>query len=237
MISVCIATFNGEKYIKEQLESILPQLAPTDEIVISDDGSTDNTLPIIKSLQDDRIHILQGPQLHSPTLNFENALKAAKGEDIFLADQDDVWKERKVEICLQELTHYDCVISDAEVTDAHLRVTFPSLFKILHVRKNKYYNILLKNGYTGCCMAFKRHILERALPFPKEIPMHDIWIGNIAAFHYHVVFIHDKLIYFRRHQEANSCNGRGSRYSICQKIRFRWQIIKNLIISYLIHKK
>ena len=196
MISVCIATYNGEKYIKEQLLSILSQIGIEDEVIVSDDGSVDHTIDIVNSLHDHRIHIIKGPQLHSPTLNFENALKVAKGDYIFLADQDDVWKKEKVKTCLHELeNHSDCIVSDAEITDSQLHVIFKSLFKLLKIRNNKYYNVLWKNGYTGCCMAFKRKILEYALPFPKDIPMHDIWIGNVAAFHYHTKFINNKLIF------------------------------------------
>lgn len=230
MISVCIATYNGEKYIQEQLASILPQLGRDDEVIISDDGSTDNTLNAIMALSDERIKIKNGPRRHSPIWNFENALKQAKGEYIFLADQDDVWKPNKVEVCMRWMQIYDCVISDAEVTDSALNMTASSLYKMLHVRTGKLYNACWKNGYTGCCMAFRRSILKLALPFPADIPMHDIWIGNLAAFHYRVKFVDDKLIYFRRHNDTNSCNGKGSRYNRWQQLLFRWKIIKNLML-------
>lgn len=230
MISVCIATYNGEKYIREQLTSILPQLGRDDEIVISDDGSTDNTLHAIMAFRDERIKITEGPRLNSPIWNFENALKQTKGEYIFLADQDDVWKPNKVEVCMRWMQTYDCVISDAEVTDSELSMTASSLYQMLHVRTGKLYNACWKNGYTGCCMAFRRSILKLALPFPTDIPMHDIWIGNVAAFHYRVKFVNDKLIYFRRHNDTNSCNGKGSQYSRWQQLLFRWKIIKNLIL-------
>ena len=230
MISVCIATYNGEKYIQEQLASILPQLGIDDEVIISDDGSTDNTIKLILALQDRRIKITKGPRQNSPIWNFENALKQAKGEYIFLADQDDVWKPNKVKICTKWLGTYACVISDAEVTDQKLNVVATSLFKMLHVKKGKLYNACWKNGYTGCCMAFRHSILEMVLPFPSDIPMHDIWIGNVAAFHYQVKFTNEELIYFRRHQNSNSCNGKGSKYSYWQRLLFRWKIIKNLIL-------
>lgn len=174
MISVCIATYNGEKYIGEQIASILKQLNANDEVIISDDGSTDATLSIIKTFQDPRIRVILGPQKHSPTLNFENVLHHAQGDYIFLSDQDDVWKTNKVATCMKWLQKYDCVISNAEVTDEHLNILFPSLFKLLHVSKNKIYNAFWKNGYTGCCMAFTRCVKDAALPFPKDIPMYDI---------------------------------------------------------------
>lgn len=234
MITVCIATFNGEKYIREQLNSILFQLSLQDEVIVSDDGSTDNTISIIKSFNDNRIKIIDGVHRHSPTLNFENALKEAKGDYIFLADQDDVWKDDKVKICLKWLQHYDCIISDAEVTDENLKITSPSLYQLMNIKSGRVYNILYKNGYTGCCMAFTRRVKEAALPFPKDIPMHDIWIANVAAFLYKVKFIDDKLIYFRRHSLTISCNGKGSRYSLYKRLMFRVSIVKNIIL--LIHK-
>lgn len=225
-----MATYNGEKYIYEQLESILSQLSPYDEVVISDDGSTDNTIRIIQSFCDNRIRIIEGPHLHAPALNFEKAIKESHGDYIFLADQDDVWKKDKVKICLKWLQTYDCVISDAEVTTEDLKVNSSSLYQLLGVKKGKIYNTLIKNGYTGCCMAFTRNVKEAAIPFPKDIPMHDIWIGNVAAYMYKVKFVDEKLIYFRRHNDANSCNGKGSRYTLIQQIAFRWSTIKNIFL-------
>ena len=232
MISVCVATYNGEKFIREQIDSILCQLSSDDEIIVSDDGSTDGTIVIINCIGDKRIRIIEGPRKHSPTFNFENALKEAKGDYIFLADQDDVWKTNKVEVCMKWLQKYDCVVSDAEVTDSNLNPLYPSLYAIMQVRQGHIYNTVWKNGYTGCCMAFRRNILEASLPFPKDIPMHDIWIGNVAAYKYNVKFIPDKLILFRRHKENISCNGKGSKYSIWQQMKFRWSIIKNIANLY-----
>ena len=232
MISVCVATYNGEKFIREQIDSILCQLSSDDEIIVSDDGSTDGTIVIINCIGDKRIRIIEGPRKHSPTFNFENALKEAKGDYIFLADQDDVWKTNKVEVCMKWLQKYDCVVSDAEVTDSNLNPLYPSLYAIMQVRQGHIYNTVWKNGYTGCCMAFRRNILEASLPFPKDIPMHDIWIGNVAAYKYNMKFIPDKLIMFRRHNETISCNGKGSKYSIWQQMKFRWSIIKNIANLY-----
>lgn len=229
MISVCIATYNGEKYIRQQLESILCQLNIDDEIIVSDDQSTDNTVNIIRNIGDTRIKIIEGPGKKSPTLNFENTLRKAKGDYIFIADQDDVWKPNKVEVCMKWLKNYDCIISDAEVTDKILNVIHPSLYKLLNVKQGRIYNTIWKNGYTGCCMVFKRNILDASLPFPSDIPMYDIWIGNIAAYKFNIKFISDKLIYFRRHEDTISCNGKGSKFSLWQKIKFRWNTIKNII--------
>lgn len=229
MISVCIATYNGERYIRQQIESIVCQLNVDDEIIVSDDGSTDGTLDIVKGIGDKRIKIIEGPGRKSPILNFECALKASKGDFIFLSDQDDVWKPDKVEICMKWLKTYHCVVSDAEVTNNRLKPLYPSLYDIMQVRQGRIYNTIWKNGYTGCCMAFRRNVLEASLPFPKNIPMHDIWIGNVAAYKYNVIFIPDRLIHFRRHENTISCNGKGSKFTIWQQMKFRLNIIKNII--------
>ena len=233
MISVCIATYNGEIFIREQIDSILRQLSSDDEIIVSDDGSTDGTISIINSIDDKRIRVIEGPRKQSPTSNFECALKASKGDYIFMSDQDDVWKPNKVKICMKWLQRYDCVVSDAEVTDSSLNPLYSSLYAIMQVRQGRIYNTIWKNGYTGCCMAFRRNVLEASLPFPKDIPMHDIWIGNVAAYKYNVKFIPDTLIYFRWHEDTTSCNGKGSKFSILQQIKFRWSVIKNIANLYI----
>ncbi len=231
MITVCIATYNGARFIEQQIRSILPQLEENDEVILSDDGSTDKTISIVSNIADARIRIIpNNGKKHSPTTNFENALKYAKGDYIFLSDQDDIWMSQKVKKMMGILKQgrYDCVVSDAMVTDAEGNITSHSLFKIMHVRHNRIYNLFVHNGYTGCCMAFNKNVLKKSLPFPDNIPMHDIWIGNVAAFFFNVGFINEPLIKFRRHEDAASYNGMGSKYSICQKIMFRWNTFKNI---------
>ena len=86
MISVCVATYNGEKYIKEQLLSILSQIGLNDEVVVSDDHSNDSTIDIVKSLNDKRVKIIYNEGNRGYTSNFENALKHAKGDYVFISD-------------------------------------------------------------------------------------------------------------------------------------------------------
>jgi len=231
MISVCMTSYNGEKYIKQQICSILPQLSQQDELIISDDGSTDCTLQIIKDINDPRIRVIEGPRNHSIIDNFEHVLRDAKGDIIFTADQDDIWHPQKVDTCLKYLQEADCVISDCRVVDSNLAIIHPSFYAVNHTRHGKWYNLLMHNGYLGCCMAFKKDILRYALPFPPQIPQHDIWLGNVAAFKFKTLFINDKLIDYRRHGNNMSTTSEKNRSTIVEKFYYRWNIIKGLIMK------
>ncbi|MDE6793421.1 MAG: glycosyltransferase, partial [Muribaculaceae bacterium] len=103
MVSVCLATYNGELFIKEQIQSIIPELENEDEIIISDDGSTDNTLPIIRNFKDSRIKIFINKETQGVNNNMENAIRKASGDIIFLSDQDNVWIKGKIEKCVKAL--------------------------------------------------------------------------------------------------------------------------------------
>ena len=178
-ISVCMATYNGERFIEKQLNSILKQTVEVDEIIISDDNSTDNTLKIIEKLNNPKIKVIKNLK-QGVINNFENSLKKSKGEYIFLADQDDIWKPNKVEITIKRLKEYDLVVHNAKIINSKDEKIFEkTFFEIRNSRKGLLKN-LYKNSYIGCCMAFNRKILEKALPFPMNIPMHDSWIGLTA---------------------------------------------------------
>ncbi len=228
-ISVCITTFNGEKYIKQQLHSILAQLDENDEIIISDDSSVDNTVKIIKIFNDIRIKIFENNKFRNPIYNFENALIKATGDYIFLSDQDDVWLPNKVNILKSCLQKYDLVISDAFVVDENLNILHDS-FYALNNSKNGVIKNLLKNSYIGCCMAFRSNLLPLVLPFPKNIPMHDWWIGLIAEFQGKVFFCEDKLVYYRRHGSNISPTAGKSSYNFFKKIKFRLLLMQNLFL-------
>lgn len=228
MISVCMPTYNGEKFIRIQLESILSQIGNDDEVVISDDSSTDKTVEIIKSFNDSRIHLLENNSFHSPIYNLENALKNAKGDFIFLSDQDDEWTVDKVSVCMEKLKDCDLLIHDADIVDGNGKPTAESFFRLNHTKKGKFYNFL-KNGYLGCCMCFSKKLLNSFLPFPKKLPMHDIYIGNFAAFNgYRIKFIEDKLIHYRRHGNNASITGEKSHRKISARIADRINILKSI---------
>ena len=185
MISVCMATYNGEAFIREQLLSILSQLSLKDEVLIADDGSSDATLEIIQGLNDSRIKVLAPEQKNlGPTYNLERALASARGEFIFLADQDDLWLENKVSKVLAEFENLtvSCVLHDAYFYAQNATGKWEQGKRLFEVRPpwHGIWANVLKNSFTGCCMAFRRELLDLALPFPQGLPMHDQWIGICA---------------------------------------------------------
>lgn len=228
MISVCIATYNGEKFIKEQLESILNQLSKGDEVVISDDGSTDRTIEIIKSFKDNRIQLLTEYSFHSPIYNFENALKHAKGDYIFLSDQDDVWLPERVENVLDVLKsgEADCVVCNRIEIDAEGETNGIPVLKG-DFTQSSFLHVLWHNPFTGCCMAFNRTLLKLAIPFPPNLPMHDIWLGLLAFGKGRVAYISKPLIGYRRHD--GNVTQLVSTFPISYRIKYRIQVVWMLL--------
>ena len=198
-ISVAMATYNGEKYIKEQIDSILKNLSPSDELVISDDGSTDNTMNIIKSYNDNRIKIIEGPR-QGLKANFNNAIKNTNGDIIFLSDQDDLWYENKVNEIRKifDTKDYILIQHDARVIDEKGNVIFDSFAKHRNV-KNGIIKNLIKNSYHGCCIAFRKELKKYIIPIPNNIYLHDQWIGMIAELEGKTLFFNKKLMDYKRH--------------------------------------
>ncbi|WP_018617644.1 glycosyltransferase family 2 protein [Spirosoma luteum] len=227
MISVCIATYNGERYVTKQLLSILAQLSEYDEVIISDDRSTDNTVAVIKEIKDRRISVTVNEYRSGPVGNFEKALKRAKGEYIFLADQDDIWLPGKVNSVLPLLHNYDLVLTDCIVINENNELIMPSFFEF---RKSQpgFWRNLYRNSYMGCCMAFKRTILTYTLPFPDEVHMHDWWIGLLVEVNGSVYFHNQPLINYVRHGSNASPTGE-SGYGALRRLRNRYYLLTNLL--------
>lgn len=225
-----MATFNGEEFIIQQIQSILNQLDITDELIISDDGSTDKSISLIESLNDKRIKIFPDNNFKSPIYNFENALKHAVGDYIFMSDQDDLWIENKVKIMVEQMElGYDLVISDCELVDQNLIKWNPSYFHFNKSGPGIIKNII-KNSYMGCCMAMSKRLLDTCLPFPRNLPMHDSYIGLVGELKFKVKFINVPLLLHRKHLNNSSSTSTGkSNYSLIQKVMFRIYLILALI--------
>ncbi len=237
MISVCIATYNGEKYIREQICSIASQLQDGDEIVVSDDHSQDDTLKVIADLQLPIVRVLTNESEQGFTSNFQNALIHAKGDYIFLSDQDDVWKPNKVRVCMLALATHDFVISDAEVVDASLHTIAPSYWHMRSSSQSFWMNIV-RFSHVGCCLAFRRKVLDVALPLPSNYRLctHDNWIGLVGMGFFSCAFVSQPLISFRRHSGNASGATKKSTTTHYYKIVYRCYLIYHLILRY-VHKK
>ncbi len=236
MISICIATYNGENYIKEQIDSILYQIGDKDEIIISDDGSTDNTINIINQYKDDRIILLNNNNDYKSTTypfykiskNFENALTRASGDLIFLADQDDIWLEKKV-LTVEKMMGsslfllHDCIIIDK------LNNKLDSSYFINNKSKLGILNNIINCSFLGCCIIIRKELLKKALPFPQVPVPHDLWLGLIADWQKKTIMINDKLLLYRRHENNFSSSSQKSNSNLLYKIKYRFLVVYALI--------
>jgi len=231
MISVLLAAYCGENYIAEQIASILPQLRWRDELLVSDDSPEGHTATreAVLAFADERIRYMQGPR-QGVIKNVEYLLTQARGDILVLCDQDDVWLPDKLKCTRSTLVQCGpaLLIHDAKLTDENLRVTEESLFR-LRGAKQGFWRNLLKNGYTGCCMAFTRELLPHILPFPEGIPMHDQWIGLQAERLGRVEWMEGPTyILHRRHGGAQT--GGGS--TLRQKIAWRRRLLRALLLRW-----
>jgi len=225
MISVCLAVYNGEIFIAEQINSILIQLGDEDEIVVSDDSSTDNTIKVLDSFNDKRIKILRNPRKKNLIFNFENSLRNAKGDIILTSDHDDIWLPGRVEYYRNRLKEYDMVVTDSSVINAKGEIIHHSFFDLRNSGKGFMKNLLM-NTYIGCCLGFKKEMLKYYLPFPKDIPMHDIWMGIVSELTGKVTFDKEVFLLYRRHGNNISTTSEKTKSSIFRLIIYRWNIIK-----------
>jgi len=223
MISVALAAYKGERYIAEQLDSILSQLGPADEVVVSDDLPGGETEQIVRGIAktDPRVRYVEGPG-QGVIRNFNFAIGETRGDRIFLADQDDVWLPDKVKRCMAAMDNGALlVLHDAKVVDAELAVKEPSFFQ-LHGTRTGYLANVVRNSYMGCCMAFRSELKQYILPIPDRVPMHDQYIGLLAEKHGTVELIQEPLLLYRQHGD----NVTGHPTSTRDKLRWRADILR-----------
>lgn len=245
MISVCVATYNGGKYIKSQIESILKQLSENDEIIISDDNSSDNTIQILKNFNDRRIKIYT----HSPNLclrkkklgnyrlvadNFQNALKHAQGDYIFLSDQDDIWCEGRLRKTLEVLENNKVALCNFSIINSDGFITKDKEYSdsCVPVKNSFLYNII-KCRFMCCCMAFHCELLKYVLPFPKDLMSCDQWIGNMGSLIGNCKYISEPLHLYRRHGNNVSETTEKSKNSFIFKLYFRLYIFTLVVFRFL----
>ncbi len=209
-IDVLMATYNGEKYLKEQIESVLNQTYKNIRLVISDDCSKDGTINILKQYENDkRIEVHYHEKNQGYIKNFEYLLKQVKNNIYMLSDQDDVWMPEKITKSYEKLIKNDAdmVFADLEVVDENLKTIYPSFnkFMLLDRKINKYINSYklnyLYNCITGCTLMSKSKWIKDILPIPTDSKylIHDHWIGVIVSLNGKIVYMPEKYIKYRQH--------------------------------------
>ena len=230
--TVLMTSYNGEKYIKEQIESIMLNLSDDDELIISDDGSNDSTISIINEfcVYDKRIKIIKGPS-QGLNKNIDYLLKYVNGEFVFFADQDDLWLPGKVDKILDvfdrnpkvNILHHNAFIIDSsgkEINDKTLfdRISFT----------NKLCKALIKPHFYGSMMAFRFKVI-RYYKVPKYNG-HDVALGLLGCKTKSMMFIDDCLMKYRRHENnVSSLGKRKKRVILKSRFKLFLYFLKNIV--------
>ena len=200
-----------------------------------DDGSTDDTCRIIESFDDGRVLLMKHKTTQGVLRSFEDAIRRARGDILFLSDQDDIWAADKVSIVLEAFRMHpesDIAVSDAALIDDTGSPIAPSYY----AQRGKFRSGLVANvfrcSYLGCTMAFRGRIRNRILPFPTGADvLHDVWIGTVNSLAGgKTLYIDHPLVFYRRH--AGNATG-NRRLSVARQIRIRWALSKSLASSWL----
>lgn len=189
LVSVVMATYNGERYLRQQLDSILEQSHQRFELIVVDDASTDGTLSILEKYAalDDRIQVFRAEKNLGLVANFQRGLMLVNGDYIALADQDDIFHKDKIGTMLAVLKAHprcDLAVSDLSLVDEEgneMAVSMWRYQKLGPMQGKPFRRLLIDNFATGCAMMFRHRLLKIALPFPPECLVHDWWLAVVAA--------------------------------------------------------
>lgn len=214
-IAILLATYNGEKYVKEQIGSLFAQTCQDWELFIHDDGSKDDTVSIIEKYAEeypDKIHVLEGPSTGGAKSNFFFLMHNVDAPYIMFCDQDDVWMENKIEKTFELMKKSEAkygkdkpllIFSDLRVVDRDLNTIADSMnqYQTLDPRKIRFNDLMIQNIITGCTVMINRKLLEMTASTEHydKIIMHDWWCGLIAAYYGKIVYLNESTIKYRQH--------------------------------------
>lgn len=237
-ISVCMAAYNGALHIEEQIDSILAELGVHDELVVVNDASTDTTAKIVRAVEDPRIRLIEASTNAGYVRTFERALAEARGEYVFLSDQDDIWIPGRVELMIGALEGHQMVVSNCEHIEGPV-----GRFHEIRLRakdsRHRVRNIIgILVGYRlhwGCAMAFRRELLGQILPFPPHMTeSHDQWIALVGNMNRSITYLEANTILHRLHGKNLTPAGmRGlpkiltARISFAKNIAVAWHRARN----------
>ncbi|MBR3152595.1 MAG: glycosyltransferase family 2 protein [Clostridia bacterium] len=242
-IDILLATYNGEKYLREQLDSILNQTYGEFNLIISDDCSNDNTRKILEEyeLLDSRIKVYYQEKNLGYVKNFEFLLNKVESELYMLSDQDDVWIPEKIEETYNYLVSEkaELVFTDLTVVDENLNVMYQSFNDLMKYSKKaiKYDDYRLQflyNCVTGCTLMTKKKYLVDILPIPNESEyvIHDFWIPLITSFNGKIKYLNKPLIKYRQHGNNQvGAKTKGNGYTRFEDLRDHFIDVKKQIFE------
>lgn len=210
-VDILLATYNGENYLRQQLDSILNQTYTNFKLIISDDMSTDSTVQILKEYvqKDKRIVVYTQEKNLGVISNFEFLLTKVESKYYMFSDQDDIWNEDKIEKTMTKLkeTDADLVFTDLEVVDNEIKTIHNSYWELKGLKeKIEKYNgfdaLYLNNYVTGCTLLAKAETIQKSMPIPKnsKYVLHDYWIALIASQTGKIEFLNEPTIKYRQHK-------------------------------------
>jgi glycosyltransferase involved in cell wall biosynthesis len=233
-ISVCLATYNGERFIKEQLRSILDQLGPNDELIVSDDHSKDGTVDFVRTLDDPRIFLIVESTNVGHVWNFERAISRASGDLLFLSDQDDIWHPQKIATVLREFEQHPKVqvihhaLSTIDEQGRTLQPLMNPHPEGEHGGIRHLFDQWVQCRVFGCGVAFRRELLAVLLPFPSFAYAHDHWIVAASGWKGGMLQINAPLVSYRQH--LNNVTPKHG-LSWHRRIYVRWLMLRMIVTA------
>lgn len=238
-ISVLLSTYNGEKYLKEQLDSLKNQTNKDFEIIARDDGSIDGTVSILKQYD---LELLESKHHLGPKDSYNEliiyALKNSNSEYFMFCDQDDVWKSSKIDKTLVKMKEMESkygsipilVHTDLEIVDENLNIISESMWKFSNInpKYNTFNRILMQNTITGCTIMLNRKLANKCIPIPRDAIMQDYWVALVASFFGKIRYLQESTILYRKHFN-NTIGPKEFQFSVTKKVSFKDKVlIRNL---------
>ena len=210
LISIALATYNGEKFIRQQMNSILAQSLPDFEVIICDDCSADSTIQILNEYAsaDPRIKILKNEQNLGFKKNFEKILSFCQGEYIAFCDQDDIWEQDHLQTLLQEIGSNDCVCGNALLIDSNgisLGQTMQEIIPIRIIPQNTeefFSHEVYGNIVQGAASMIRQSLVKEIIPIPDSVIYHDWWIALNASKNNGCKYVDHILLKYRQHESS-----------------------------------
>jgi rhamnosyltransferase len=238
-VDIAMATYNGEAYIEEQIISILNQTYHDWTLYISDDASTDRTIEIITKYSkiDARVKLINTARQGGVIRNFNKALEATNSDYVLLSDQDDVWFPNRLAMLLEEMHKVEIsknkpimIFSDLELVDKNLIVTAQSFYESngIDPRENlNVFNLVWGSSVYGCSTILNRCLLNKCLPIPPSVPMHDCWLALNSVTELGLHYYEQKTIKYRQHE--NNVVG-GSNKTFIKKLKNAFKTFSKALV-------